>query len=40
MPYDSQHLPITTIRFVKHDAAIQFEIVVPRDAVIPGEKKA
>ncbi len=39
MPYDSQHLPITTIRFVKHDAAIQFEIVVPRDAVVPGEKK-
>jgi dipeptidyl-peptidase 4 len=26
------------IRFVKHDSAIQFEISVPRDAVIPGEK--
>jgi dipeptidyl-peptidase-4 len=39
MPYDSQHLPITTIRFVKNDSAIQFELVVPKDAVIPGEKK-
>jgi len=39
LPYDSQHLPITTIRFVKHDASIQFEINVPRDAIIPGEKK-
>jgi dipeptidyl-peptidase 4 len=39
LPYDSQHLPITTIRFVKNDTAFQFEIVVPRDAVIPGEKK-
>ena len=26
------------LRFVKSDAAIQFEITVPRDAVIPGEK--
>ena len=40
LPYDSQHLPITTIRFVKHDASIQFEVNVPRDAVIPGEKKS
>ena len=39
IPYDSQHLPITVIRYVKNDAAIQFEINVPRDAVIPGEKK-
>ena len=39
LPYDSQHLPITAIRFVKGDASIQFEINVPRDAVIPGEKK-
>lgn len=39
IPYDSQHLPITTIRFVNHDGTIQFEINVPRDAVIPGEKK-
>ncbi|HUI54949.1 MAG TPA: DPP IV N-terminal domain-containing protein [Bryobacteraceae bacterium] len=27
------------IQFVKHDTAIQFDISVPRDAVIPGEKK-
>lgn len=39
LPYDSQHLPITAIRFVKNDASIQFEVNVPRDAVIPGEKK-
>lgn len=39
LPYDSQHLPITTIRYVKNDGSIQFEINVPRDAVIPGEKK-
>jgi dipeptidyl-peptidase-4 len=30
-PYDAQHLPIKTIRFVKKDAAIQFEIEVAKD---------
>jgi dipeptidyl aminopeptidase/acylaminoacyl peptidase len=39
LPYDSQHLPITTIRYVKNDGSIQFEINVPKDAIIPGEKK-
>jgi dipeptidyl-peptidase 4 len=39
IPYDSQHLPITVIRFVKGDASIQFELNVAREAVIPGEKK-
>ena len=39
LPYDGQHLPITVIRFVKNEGAIQFEINVPKDAVIPGEKK-
>jgi dipeptidyl aminopeptidase/acylaminoacyl peptidase len=39
VPFDSQHLPVTVIRFVKGDSTIQFEINVPRDAVIPGEKK-
>src|ERR1035438_4580459 len=39
LPYDSQHLPITTIRYVKNDGSIQFEVNVPKDAVIPGEKK-
>jgi dipeptidyl-peptidase 4 len=39
LPYDSQHLPITVLRFVKNEGSIQFEVNVPRDAVIPGEKK-
>jgi dipeptidyl aminopeptidase/acylaminoacyl peptidase len=39
LPYDSQHLPITTIRFVKNESTIQFEVNVPREATIPGEKK-
>src|SRR5262249_34998290 len=39
LPYDSQHIPITTIRYVKNDTTIQFDLNVPRDAVIPGEKK-
>jgi dipeptidyl-peptidase 4 len=39
LPYDSQHLPITTFRFVKNDSTIEFDVSVPRDAVIPGEKK-
>jgi dipeptidyl aminopeptidase/acylaminoacyl peptidase len=39
LPYDSQHLPITVIRFVKNEGTIQFEVNVPRDATIPGEKK-
>src|SRR5215467_16236104 len=39
LPYDSQHLPITTLRFVKGELAIQFEVNVPREASIPGEKK-
>jgi len=30
MPYDSQHLPITTIKFVKNDTTIEFELVVYR----------
>ncbi|MDI6845868.1 MAG: DPP IV N-terminal domain-containing protein [Candidatus Saccharicenans sp.] len=28
-PYDAQHLPIKTIKFVKNETAIQFEIEVP-----------
>jgi len=30
-PYDAQHLPIKTIKFIKKDTAIQFEIEVPKD---------
>jgi dipeptidyl-peptidase-4 len=39
LPYDSQHLPMRTIKFVKNDGSIQFDVDVPKDAVIPGEKK-
>ncbi len=40
IPYDSQHLPIqpTTMKWVKNDTAIRFEIEVPKDAKIVGEK--
>src|SRR5262245_45772283 len=31
-PYDAQHLPFSTVRFVKKDAAFQFDVQVPRDA--------
>jgi hypothetical protein len=33
-PYDAQHLPFTTVKFVKNDAAFQFDVSVPRDAQI------
>jgi dipeptidyl-peptidase-4 len=39
IPYDSQHLPIRTIKFVKNDAVIQFEVQVERDADINGMQK-
>src|SRR5580704_10343843 len=38
-PYDSQHLPIRTIKFVKNDSTIQFEIQVEKDADINGTQK-
>jgi dipeptidyl-peptidase-4 len=31
VPYDAQHLPIRTIKFINKDTAIQFEIEVPKD---------
>ena len=31
VPYDAQHLPIKTIKFVNKDTAIQFEVEVPKD---------
>jgi dipeptidyl aminopeptidase/acylaminoacyl peptidase len=34
IPYDSQHLPFSTVRFVKKDTAIEFDVQVPADAVI------
>jgi dipeptidyl aminopeptidase/acylaminoacyl peptidase len=39
IPYDAQHLPITTIRFINKDTAIRLDVTVPRDAEIPGLKK-
>ena len=30
LPYDAQHLPFTTVRFVKKDTAFQFDVQVPR----------
>ena len=40
IPYDSQHLPIqpSTMKWVRSDAAIRFELEVPKDAVIVGER--
>jgi dipeptidyl aminopeptidase/acylaminoacyl peptidase len=40
LPYDSQHLPMRTLKFVNHDTTIQFDLSVAKTAVIPGEKKA
>ncbi|MBE3100341.1 MAG: S9 family peptidase [Planctomycetes bacterium] len=38
-PYDAQHLPFTTVKFVKKDTAFQFDVQVPRDADIVKPKK-
>jgi dipeptidyl aminopeptidase/acylaminoacyl peptidase len=38
-PYDAQHLPFTTVRFVKKDAAFQFDVQVPRDADVVKPKR-
>jgi dipeptidyl aminopeptidase/acylaminoacyl peptidase len=38
-PYDAQHLPFTTVKFVKKDAAFQFDVQVPRDADIAKPKR-
>jgi dipeptidyl aminopeptidase/acylaminoacyl peptidase len=39
-PYDSHHLPIqaSTMKWTKNDTAIRFELEVPKDAKIVGEK--
>jgi dipeptidyl-peptidase 4 len=31
-PYDASHLPIKTIKFIRKDTAIQFEVEVPKDS--------
>lgn len=38
IPYDAQHLPFSQVRFIKGDAAFEFDVQVPRDAVIPSAK--
>ncbi|MFZ3245514.1 MAG: DPP IV N-terminal domain-containing protein [Candidatus Acidiferrales bacterium] len=38
-PYDAQHLPIKNLKLVKKDTALQFDIEVSKDAVIPNEQK-
>src|SRR5437867_10242424 len=38
-PYDSQHLPFTTVKFVKKDVAFQFDVQVPRDADVVKPKR-
>jgi dipeptidyl-peptidase 4 len=38
IPYDSQHLPFRTIKFVNKDGSIQFDLSVAKEAKIPGEK--
>src|SRR5712691_11719179 len=38
-PYDAQHLPFTTVKFVKKDAAFQFDVQVPRDADVVKPKR-
>jgi len=36
VPFDSAHLPLTGLKLIKKDAAVQFEIAVPQDTKIPG----
>jgi dipeptidyl-peptidase-4 len=39
IPYDAQHLPFSTVRFVKNDTAFEFDVQVPSDAVIATQPK-
>src|SRR3970040_510048 len=39
IPYDAQHLPFASVRFIRDDTAFEFDVQVPRDAVIPGAPK-
>lgn len=39
IPYDAQHLPFSTVRFVKNDSAFEFEVQVPADAHIATQPK-
>ncbi len=35
-PFDSGHLPLSSVRLIKKDAVLQFEVAVPKDTKIPG----
>jgi dipeptidyl aminopeptidase/acylaminoacyl peptidase len=34
VPYDAQHLPFSSVRFIRKDTAFEFDVQVPGDAVI------
>jgi len=39
VPFDSAHLPITGLKLIKKDAALQFEVTVPKETQVPGLKE-
>jgi len=39
IPFDSAHLPLLNLKLIKKDAALQFELSVPKDTKIPGLKE-
>jgi dipeptidyl aminopeptidase/acylaminoacyl peptidase len=40
VPMDAQHLPIKTVKVIKNDTALRLEIELPKEAEVPGMKKA
>jgi dipeptidyl-peptidase-4 len=38
IPYDAQHIPIKNPKVIKKDTVLQFEVEVPKEAVIPSTK--
>jgi dipeptidyl aminopeptidase/acylaminoacyl peptidase len=34
IPYDAQHLPFTSVRFIRNDTVFEFDVQVPRDTVV------
>jgi dipeptidyl-peptidase 4 len=38
IPYDAQHIPIKNPKAIKKDTVLQFEVEVPKEAVIPSTK--
>ena len=39
IPYDAQHLPFTTVRFVKNDTAFEFDVQVPANASVARRRR-